>query len=99
MRTSVSLGLVVTLVALVAFALHPSAPRAQAAGEIEEKAVEYKAGDATCEGFLAVDPSVQGKRPGVLVVHEWMGLVDFTKDRTRALAKLGYVAFAADIYG
>jgi dienelactone hydrolase len=96
MRRTVSLGLVVAVAAL---ALPPSPPTAHAAGELVEKAVEYRQGDVVCEGFLAYDPAVQGKRPGVLVVHEWMGLVDFTKDRTRALAKLGYVAFAADIYG
>jgi dienelactone hydrolase len=99
MRRSTSASFVVALVAVAAFVLHPGRPTAHAAGEIEEKTVEYKQGDVVCEGFLAVDPSVQGKRPGVLVVHEWMGLVDFTKDRARALAKLGYVAFAADIYG
>ena len=93
--------LVAGVVLIAGAALHAVERRgsAHAAPEIVEKAVEYKQGDTTCEGFLAYDPSVQGKRPGVLVVHEWMGLVDFTKDRTRALAKLGYVAFAADVYG
>ena len=40
-----------------------------------------------------------GKRPGVLVVHEWYGLNDYVKSRARQLAKLGYVAFAVDMYG
>jgi dienelactone hydrolase len=99
MVRSASLGLVAAAVAAAAVVSLRGAPPARAAGEITEKAVEYKQGDTVCEGFLAYDPTVQGKRPGVLVVHEWMGLVDFTKDRARALAKLGYVAFAADIYG
>jgi dienelactone hydrolase len=42
---------------------------------------------------------VQGKRPGALAVHEWKGLGDYVKRRTEQLARLGYVAFAADIYG
>src|SRR5205823_6098362 len=41
----------------------------------------------------------QGKRPGVIVVHEWMGLNDYAKSRAKQLAEEGYVAFAADIYG
>lgn len=62
--------------------------------------VEYKdkAGKAFV-GYLAFDDSVKGTRPGVVVVHEWKGLDGYTKMRTEQLAKLGYVAFAADIYG
>jgi dienelactone hydrolase len=38
-------------------------------------------------------------RPGVLVVHDWMGVGDFTRGRADELARMGYVAFAADVYG
>jgi len=51
------------------------------------------------EGFLAYDDAVSGKRPGVLVVHEWTGVNDYTRSRCRQLAELGFVAFAADMYG
>jgi dienelactone hydrolase len=51
------------------------------------------------EGYLAYDDSFSGKRPGVLVVHEWKGLGEYEKKRARMLAELGYVAFAGDIYG
>jgi dienelactone hydrolase len=61
--------------------------------------IEYKDGDVVCEGYLAKPAGVAGKRPGVLVVHEWMGLGDFAKGKADALAALGYVAFAADVYG
>ncbi len=68
--------------------------------EIQVKTVEYKQGDTTLEGFYAYDDSaVNQPRPGVLVVHDWMGNGDFSKERITDLAKLGYVAFAADIYG
>lgn len=67
--------------------------------KIITKTVDYKQGDAILEGYLAYDDSIQGQRPGVLVVHEWMGLNDYAKMRTEMLAKLGYIAFAADIYG
>jgi len=66
---------------------------------IHTETVEYKQGDTTLEGFLAYDDSVSGKRPGVLVVHQWLGLTDYEKRRATMLAQLGYVAFCADIYG
>jgi dienelactone hydrolase len=72
---------------------------AAAEAAVKTMTVEYKQGDVTLEGFLAYDDTVQGQRPGVLVVHEWGGLEDYTKTRAEMLAKLGYVAFAADIYG
>lgn len=63
------------------------------------KTIDYKQGETTLEGFLAYDDTVSGQRPGVLVVHQWMGLTDYEKHRAEMLAKLGYVAFCADIYG
>jgi dienelactone hydrolase len=67
--------------------------------EIKTESVEYKQGDATLEGFHAYDDVVQGKRPGILVVHQWKGLGDYEKERAQMLAKLGYNVFAVDIYG
>lgn len=63
------------------------------------KTIEYKHGDTILEGYLAYDDAVQGKRPGVLVVHERMGLNDYAKMRANMLAELGYAAFAVDMYG
>jgi dienelactone hydrolase len=68
-------------------------------GAIHTETVEYKQGDTMLEGFLAYDDSISGKRPGVLVVHQWFGLTDYEKMRAKQLAELGYVAFCADIYG
>ena len=85
------------LLALVGLACIGNVASAQAA--IKTQAVEYKQGDTDLEGFLAWDDAQQGKRPGVLVVHEWDGLGDYIKMRAEMLAKLGYVAFAPDIYG
>ena len=72
---------------------------AVARAELRTQAVAYKEGDTTLEGWLAYDDSFTGKRPGVLVVHQWKGLGDYEKKRAAMLAKLGYVAFCADIYG
>lgn len=67
--------------------------------EVQSRAVEYLDDDVPLTGYLYWDDAVQGKRPGVLVVHEWWGLNDYAKKRARMLAELGYVAFAADMYG
>ncbi len=72
---------------------------AVARAELRTQTVAYKEGDTTLEGWLAYDDSFTGKRPGVLVVHQWKGLGDYEKKRAGMLAKLGYVAFCADIYG
>ncbi len=66
---------------------------------LREFSVEYKQGDTPLEGYMVYDDSIKGKRPAVLVVHEWKGLNDYAKMRARMLAQLGYLAFAADIYG
>ena len=87
------LSLCLPLFALAAAAALP------AAAAVKTEVVEYKDGDQVCEGFLAYDDAAKGKRPGVVVVHEWMGLGDYAKGRATKLAELGYVAFAADIYG
>ena len=67
--------------------------------KVVTQTVEYKDGKTALEGYLAYDDSIQGKRPGILVVHEWNGLGHFIQTRCAELAKLGYVAFGADIYG
>lgn len=63
------------------------------------KTVDYQSGGVTCEGFLAYDDHFEGKRPGVLIAHQWMGLTDYEKGRAVQLASGGYVAFALDLYG
>jgi dienelactone hydrolase len=63
------------------------------------KTIEYDYDGTKLKGFLAYDDAVKEKRPGVLVVHEFWGLDDYAKERCNMLAKLGYVAFAVDMYG
>jgi dienelactone hydrolase len=67
--------------------------------EVRTEQIEYRHGDKLLEGYLAYDDTMTGKRPGVLVVHEWWGLNDYAKRRAEQLARLGYVAFAIDMYG
>ncbi|HNQ85604.1 MAG TPA: dienelactone hydrolase family protein [Deltaproteobacteria bacterium] len=75
--------------------LSPEVSRA----DLCSQAVPYEHDGTRLVGYLAYDDAVKDPRPAVLVVHEWWGLNDYTKKRTRQLAELGYVAFAADIYG
>ena len=70
-----------------------------APAKIVTQTVAYQHGGVTLEGYLAYDDARAGKQPGVLVVHQWMGLTDYEQNRAVMLAQLGYVAFCADIYG
>ncbi|MGE3777739.1 MAG: dienelactone hydrolase family protein, partial [Pirellulaceae bacterium] len=66
---------------------------------VQHQTIKYQVGDLECVGYLAWDDAVSGPRPGVLVVHEWWGLNDYARQRTEQLAQLGFLAFAADMYG
>jgi len=68
-------------------------------GTIKTETVEYKEGNTTLEGVLVYDDSIASKRPGILIAHQWKGLTEYERKRAEMLAQLGYVAFAADIYG
>ena len=70
-----------------------------AMAEVKSKKIEYKYDGVTFIGNIYWDDNTKEKRPGVLVVHEWWGLNDYAKMRAEQLAKLGYVAFACDMYG
>lgn len=89
---------------LIVLSFLPLSARGQQADEsrsetIQSKTITYQVGDQTYKGYLAWDEAVKGKRPGVLVVHEWWGLNDYARTRADQLAELGYVAFACDMYG
>jgi dienelactone hydrolase len=72
---------------------------APAFAALHQQTVDYHQGGATLSGYLAYDDSFPGLRPAVLVFHHWMGIDQYIKDRTDQLARMGYVAFAADVYG
>lgn len=61
--------------------------------------VDYQQGDTALQGFHAYDDATDGKRPGILIVHQWTGLTAYEEHRARMLAELGYNVFALDIYG
>ena len=82
---------IVSLIFLLAFNFSQAA--------LIEKAVSYEHGDAQLEGFHTYDDEIEGKRPSILIIHQWTGLTDYEKMRARALAEMGFNVFAADIYG
>jgi dienelactone hydrolase len=67
--------------------------------KIETKGLDYSAQGVVMRGYLAYGGNLKGKRPGVLVVHEWWGLNDYARRRAQMLAEVGYTAFAVDMYG
>lgn len=66
---------------------------------IKEEPVSYSIGGKNYNGYVTYDSNQVGKRPGILVVHEWWGLTDYPRMRAKELASLGYIAMAVDMYG
>jgi len=81
-------------IALLALCLNTAAWAA-----LHTQEIEYDVDGVKLTGYLAYDKAIEGKRPGVLVVHEWWGHNDYVRKRADMLAKLGYTAFALDMYG
>jgi dienelactone hydrolase len=84
---------------LLLIALLPLLFAGVARAALHTEVVEYKDGAKVLEGYLAYDDATKDKVPGVLIVHEWMGHNPYVRTRAEQLAKLGYVAFALDMYG
>lgn len=83
------------LLLLASLALGASVAQAKVVGE----EVSYTDNGVTMKGYLAYDKNIKGKRPGVLVVHEWWGHNDYARKRAMMLAGMGYTALAVDMYG
>jgi dienelactone hydrolase len=84
---------------LLALSMTWMAFAATARAEVKTQEIEYKQGDTPLMGFLAYDDAAKGKRPGIIVVHEWWGMNEHARNQAIRLAKAGYVAFALDMYG
>lgn len=67
--------------------------------DLKEEVVNYSADNVALKGYVVYDNNKQGRRPGVLVVHEWWGLGDYERYRAKQLAEMGYIAMAVDMYG
>jgi dienelactone hydrolase len=82
-----------TLAAAFALAAGP------ASAEMKTQWVDYSQGDTKLKAYMAYDDKVTGKRPAILMVHDREGMTDHTKQMAENWSKLGYVVFAADIFG
>ena len=67
--------------------------------KLKEEIVNYIVDSLTMNSYVVYDENIKGKRPAVLVIHEWWGLNDYAKMRARKVAELGYIAMAVDMYG
>jgi dienelactone hydrolase len=81
------------LAAAFAFAAGP------AQAQIKSEWVEYSHGNTKLKAYMAYDDKVTGKRPAVLMIHAREGMTPKTLQLAETWAKLGYVSFAADIFG
>ncbi len=66
---------------------------------IKGEEVTYTTDSTTMNGYIAYNPSIEEKRPGIIVVHEWWGHNEYTRQRADMLAEMGYTAIAVDMYG
>jgi dienelactone hydrolase len=88
-----------TVIMLILLLMLGVAGVSYATPKIIRQSVDYASQGTTFKGYLAFDKSLEGKRPGVLVVHEWWGLNEYARKRAQMLAELGYLALAVDMYG
>ena len=72
---------------------------AAAFAAVQGREVSYSANGTTLKGYVAYDDAIKGKRPGILVIHEWWGHNEYARRRARMLAEQGYTALAVDMYG
>jgi carboxymethylenebutenolidase len=93
-RGAIVTGRLTTLILLLAIA---ALMLRQARAAVRTSTVQFKSGEETVSGYLAL-PDSPGRHPAVIVIHEWWGLVDWVKEQTRNLAEQGYAALAVDLY-
>ena len=66
---------------------------------MHKETVNYYCHETLLKGYLVYDKSIEFKRPAVIVAHAWRGQDDFARQKATILAEMGYVGFAADLYG
>jgi dienelactone hydrolase len=99
LRNVLPILLVVNLAACDSTPAPVPGPAAPAAPNIQTREVSYSQNGTTLKGLMAWDANAAGKRPGILVVHEWWGHDEHARNQARRAAEAGYVALAVDMYG
>jgi len=96
---SVNILSVIYLILIIGCNTNEKSAEKQLRVSVKEEALSYNVDSTIMEGFVAYDESSETKRPVVLIVHEWWGLDDYTKNRAKQLGQMGYLALAVDMYG
>jgi len=95
MKQSIIYALLFTLIFTVACKQEPK----ELPPKVNGTEVTYATDSTSMKGYIAFDENKKGKRPGVIIIHEWWGHNDYVRMRADSLAKLGYTAIAVDMYG
>lgn len=82
----------------MAAALCALAMAVNAHAAIREEPITYQDGTTTMKGFVVYDDAIQGKRPGIVMVHEWWGITSHIHNEAQRFAQQGYTTFIADMY-
>lgn len=96
MRTSLTISLAFVLLTAIVAPLRATTPMKP---DLSTETINYSHNGTDFQGYLAKPANLDDPRPGVMIVHQWMGLGAYEKKRARQLAEMGYVAFAVDVYG
>src|ERR1700690_1667133 len=91
--------MMISQVVLIVGSVLAATSAAAGTASLKSKTVDYKIGDQSFEGLFVYPQASKGKIPGVLMVHNWLGVSDETKKQAERIAKLGMAVFAVDVYG
>lgn len=87
-------------IALILFCMSPILLIAQNKTNIKGEEVTYTSAEGIpLKGYVAYSTQLKGKRPAIVVIHEWWGSNAYVRKRADMLASLGYIAIALDMYG
>ncbi len=98
MRTP-SILIVLCVVTLISACSKQKESTTPTAPNIQTEEVSYEVDGSPFTGYFAWDANKLGKRPGILIVHQWWGHGEYVRERARMLAEMGYTALALDMYG
>jgi dienelactone hydrolase len=72
---------------------------ADAFAAMRANAVEWTVGKQRFSGYLVYDDANQAKRPGLVMVPDWLGVTASAVEEAKRIAGDGYVVLVADVYG
>lgn len=66
---------------------------------MKSEIIDYQCGDAKLKGQIYYSDDTTQKKPAIIVAHAWKGRDQFALEKAKMLAEMGYIGFAADLYG